>query len=137
MQPEEDGSTLGFGDDISVGLLERVRVIELWVRHGADLFARIAPVMGVVRDAAGSDPEMAEQWRTNEAERLTAFGALVEVLADREALARGLSAEDATDIVFALNSVEVFLLLTGSRGWSVRRWEEWLVSALEGSLLGR
>lgn len=135
------------GDDEDVAVLDRPwmeeiraesdsrRVIELWVRNGADLFVRIAPIMGVVRDAAGSDPEMAEQWRTNEGERLVAFGALTEILADRGALAPGLSPEDATDVVFALNSIEVFLLLTSTRGWSVRRWEQWLVTTMESTLL--
>lgn len=42
---------------------------------------------------------------------------------------------EATDLVFALNSVEVFLLLTSGRGWSVARWEQWLVSALGSALL--
>lgn len=137
------------GDDEPVAVLDRPwmeeiraepdphRVIELWVRNGSDLFVRIAPIMGVVRDAASSDPEMAEQWRTNEEQRLTAFGVLADILADRGALAPGLSVADATDVLFALNSFEVFLLLTVTRGWSVSRWEQWLVTTMEATLLAQ
>lgn len=135
------------GDDEPVPVLERPwveemrqesdprRVIALWVDYGRDLFVRVAPVMGMVRDAATSEPEAAAQLAENEAQRLVAFALLPTLLADRGALREGLGIEEATDLVFALNSIEVYLLLTQVRGWTPQRWGAWLVPTLEASLL--
>lgn len=135
------------GDDEPVGVLDRPwmdelrqepdprRALELWARTGREIFERIAPIMGVVRDAARQDAEVAEQWRTNEAQRLVAFTALARLLADRGDLKPDLPEEEAADIVFALNSIEVYTLLTSDRGWSPARWERWLAGSLAGSLL--
>lgn len=135
------------GDDAPVAVLERpwmdrlrdetdpVRTLEIWVREGSAIFVRIAPIMRVVREAAATEPDMAEQWRINEEQRLTAFAMLAETLADHGALRAGLTSTEATDLVFALNSLEVYTLLTSSRGWSTEQWEDWLLQALISSLL--
>lgn len=135
------------GDDAPVAVLDRpwmdelraepdpARMVALWVRASADIFVRVAPIMAVVRDAAATDTEMAEQWAVNEAQRLTAYGVFAQLLADRHALKPGLSVGEATDLVFALNSIEVYLLLTATRGWTPERWEHWLTPTLAASLL--
>jgi hypothetical protein len=38
----------------------------------------------------------------------------------------GLNEEQAADTVGALNSSEVYVLMTGERGWSPERFEAWL-----------
>lgn len=135
------------GDDEPVPVLERPwneamhaaddvdGVLSIWARNGAEIFERIAPIMGVVRDAAVVDAEMAEQWSTNESQRLTAFRELAALLDDRGDLRADLDVEQATDLVFALNSVEVYLLLTRSRGWTTEQWERWLTQTLRASLV--
>jgi hypothetical protein len=55
-------------------------------------------------------------------------------LDDRHALRSGTSVDDATDIVLALISIEVYLILT-ARGWSPERWEEWVTGMLIAALL--
>jgi AcrR family transcriptional regulator len=134
------------GDDEAVPLLERPffeqleaepdprRLIALWVRGGRDILVRVAPIMRVVRDAAGIDPDMAAQWTTNEQQRETAYRVLARQLADRRALQRGMSIDDATDILIALVSIEVYLLLA-ARGWSPDRWEAWVTAMLSAALL--
>ena len=135
------------GDDEPVALLDRpwmervrseadpVRLIELWVRAGRDIFVRSAAIMSVVRDAAAEDPEMAEQWSLNEQQRLEAFRIVAELLDERGALATGMSVDRATDVIFTLNSVEVYLLLTSTRGWSAQEWQHWLSATLVATLL--
>jgi len=135
------------GDDEPVALLDRpwmervrseadpVRLIELWVRAGRDIFVRSAAIMSVVRDAAAEDPEMAEQWSLNEQQRLEAFRIVAELLDERGALATGMSVDRATDVIFTLNSVEVYLLLTSTRGWSAEEWQHWLSATLVATLL--
>ena len=135
------------GDDEPVPLLGRPwleraraepdphRVIAIWVRSGREILGRIGPIMRVVRDAAGADPDMAAQWDTNEQQRMTAFRLLAQMLADRDALKPGMSVDEAADIIFALQSIELYLLLTVSRGWAPARWERWTTSMLASALL--
>lgn len=134
------------GDDEPVALLERPlyqelaaepdprRLIARWVQSGRDILVRIAPIMRVVRDAAAIDPDMAAQWQTNEQQRATAYRVLAQHLADRSALKPGMSVDDATDIVLALASIEVYLLLAG-RGWGPERWQQWVTAMLSAALL--
>ena len=71
------------------------RVIELWMRSGREIFGRVAPIMGVVRDATGADPDMAAQWQINQDQRATAFRVLAQLLTDRGVLKQDLSIDDA------------------------------------------
>lgn len=135
------------GDDEPVPLLERPesaqirdepdprRALALSVRQGREIFARVAPVMRVVRDAAGVDPDMAEQWRVNEQQRAVAFTVLAQQLADKHGLRDGLSVQDAADVIFALHSLELYHLLTEARGWTPTRWESWLTETLSNAVL--
>jgi AcrR family transcriptional regulator len=132
------------GDDEPVALLDRSwtdevraapdarRVLELWVGHGREIQARVAPIMRVVRDAAVTDPEMAAQWATNEAQRATAWRMLVDELDERGALR--IPVDEAVDVVCALHSLEVFGILA-ARGWTPERWERFVVDALVHALL--
>ena len=75
---------LAAGDDEPVPVLDRswvrrmrdepdgARALAIWLRTSRAIFGRVAPVMKIVRDAAGSDPQMAAQWQTNLAQRYTA-----------------------------------------------------------------
>ena len=135
------------GDDEPVPLLgrpwpEQVRaepdphhVIALWVHTNREILGRIGPIMRVVRDAAGADPDMAAQWDTNEQQRMTSFRLLAQLLADRDALQPNMSVDEAADIIFALLSIELYLLLTVNRGWAPARWERWTTSMLTSALL--
>jgi AcrR family transcriptional regulator len=135
------------GDEESVPLLERPwmeqirgepdphRVVALWVQTSRTILGRIAPIMRVVRDAAAGDPDVADQWTTSQQQRDTAFRLLARLLADRGDLRPGLSVQQATDIVFALLSIELYLLLTATRGWTPEHWERWTIATLDNALL--
>ena len=62
--------------------------------------------------------------------------ALLQALFDRSELRPGLDLERATDIVWALNHPDVWLLLTGGRGWTPSAYERWLADASCTQLLG-
>jgi AcrR family transcriptional regulator len=138
---------LAVGDDAPVPLLERPwvqqvrdepdarRALGIWLRNGRVIFGRVAPMLSVVRDAAGADPEMAEQWRTNQHERYLAHRTLAEILAAKKALRPGLTVQNAADIIFTLLSPEVYLLLTIERGWSPAQWQSWLTDTIAHAVL--
>ena len=136
------------GDDQPVPLLERAAIggvrsepdaeaaVARWVELSGDIFARVAPVMGVVRDAAGSDPEMATQWQTNREQTLTAHRVLAEKLGDLHAFRPGMTVAKATDVIYGLLSLELYLLFTDERGWSADRWQDWVNETLTRAILG-
>jgi AcrR family transcriptional regulator len=137
------------GDDEPVPLLQRelfddirnesdpYQALSAWVEVSQSIYERVAPLLSVVRDAAGSDVEMAAQWATNRDQRLTAHRHLADLLADKGGLRPDLSVEKAGDIVFTLLSPEVFVLLTNERGWTPDEWRQWVNANLADTLLGK
>jgi AcrR family transcriptional regulator len=138
---------LAVGDDAPIPLLDRPwvqqvrdepdarRALGIWLRNSRDIFGRVAPMLSIVRDAAGADPDMAEQWRTNSRERYIAHHTLTEILAAKKALRPGLTVQKAADITFTLLSPEVYLLLTAERGWSPAQWQRWLTGTIAQAVL--
>ncbi len=135
------------GDDEPVPLLERPwteqlraapdgrAALAVWMQMSREIFLRVAPLLRIVRDAAGTDPEMAEQWRVNQEQRYVAHRALAQTLADKGGLRPGVSVDEAADALFALISIEVYVLLTAERGWSPARWEGWALDAAAAAVL--
>jgi AcrR family transcriptional regulator len=132
------------GDDEPVAILDRSwiqqardeqdprQVLALWTAYGRGIMTRVGPIMRVVRDAAAIEPEMAEQWSTNEAETASAFRELAEQLEARNALR--VPTTEAVDILCALSGLETYLLLA-ARGWTPERWERFVADALTHALL--
>jgi AcrR family transcriptional regulator len=138
---------LAVGDDEPVPMLDRPwvqrvrhepdsrRALAIWLSNGRVIFTRVAPIMKIVRDAAGADPEMAAQWQANQRQRLTAYRAFAQQFADKQALRPGLPVQEAADIIFALVSLEVYFLLTAERGWTPTQWEAWITTTLADAIL--
>lgn len=135
------------GDDDPVPLMERpwvqeiqmendpVRIIALWLAAGRTILDRIAPLMRVVRGATGTDPEVAAQWDTNQAQTRTAHGFLAELLALRGALKPGLGVEQARDIAFVLSNAETYLQFTDVCEWTPDEWQERTAAVLTAALV--
>src|SRR6266542_589755 len=84
---------------------------------------------------AAAQPELAEVWAQLENERLAGMGRFAQRLADRGVLRPGLSAEDARDVLWTLNSMAVHDLLVVQRGWPPERYRDWLAHTLAAALL--
>ena len=96
------------------------------------IVTRVGPIMRVVRDAAVVDPEMAEQWATNQTQTAAAFGVLAEQLDAMHALR--VPVEEATDILCAISGLSMYLVLT-DRGWTAAQWEHFAVDTVAHALL--
>jgi AcrR family transcriptional regulator len=135
------------GDDEPVPTLERPatlaalaepdprRQLRAQVRLAREIYERVAPVLQVVASAASADPDIAELWETNNAQRATAQERLITALAAKTPLREGLDVATAIDITLALQTPEMYSYLTSRRGWSPERWEHWTADALIGELL--
>jgi AcrR family transcriptional regulator len=95
---------------------------------------RAAPLVAVVAAAAPGEPELAELLETLHAHRLRNLRVLVDALAANGPLR--VSRTEAAETVWALTSPELHQLLTRQRGWSRRRYVNWLGECL-GALLVR
>jgi AcrR family transcriptional regulator len=144
---KESVDVASVGDDEPVPVLERPFVQEIrdepdprkalaiWTAMSRAIFVRVAPIMSVVRDAASVDAAMAEQWEVNQRQRAIAHRRLAELLDEKHALRRDLTVERAADVIFALISPELFLLLTVERGWSAEEWEKWITATVGDAVL--
>jgi AcrR family transcriptional regulator len=111
------------------------RQLQLYAATQPGIHARAGPLLRVLIGAAAADPELAELWTQLEDERLAGMGRFARLLADRGALRPGLSAEEARDLLWTLNSLDVHDRLVLQRGWSPDRYRDWLAAALARELL--
>ncbi|MBL1080184.1 TetR/AcrR family transcriptional regulator [Nocardia sp. 2] len=109
--------------------------IRLQVDAAATIFARVSPLLEVIRSAAATDPELAELWETNIAQRHLVQFRLAEALAAKTPLREGITAARAADIALATLAPETYRLLVTERGWSAAEWASWATRALTLQLL--
>jgi AcrR family transcriptional regulator len=96
---------------------------------------RLAPVLGIVQQAAPADPELAALWREIAERRAANMRRFVADLASVATLR--VDQGEAADIVWATNAPELYQLLAGQRGWSPGRYERFLADAWRRLLLDR
>jgi AcrR family transcriptional regulator len=111
------------------------RKIELYVRHVADVAARITALTDVLRATAPAEPDAAVFLAHMESGRRDGPLHLLGPLAGSAALRPELSADDVADITFALASPDTLRALVGVRGWEHERAERWIADALCRELL--
>jgi len=97
---------------------------------------RIGGVLKVLRSAAPVDPDAGALWRLIQTDFHDNQRVIVESLRDKGALRPGLEVARATDILWALNHPDVWLLLVGERGWAPEQWERWFADTTRDQLLG-
>lgn len=112
--------------------------LEGYARLGRELMDRLGPLLLVVQAGAqAGDPDLAAHIDTTNGERLIGTGMAANRVQALNALRPGLTVERARDLIWTLNSVEVWHLLTSLRGWSSDEYAEWLGKAMCGAVLGR
>jgi AcrR family transcriptional regulator len=94
---------------------------------------RAAPLVALVSQAAPGEPQLAELLERLHAQRLRNLRTLVDALAASGPLR--LSADAATETVWALTSPELHQLLVRQRRWTRRRYSTWLTQSLAALLL--
>ena len=108
------------------------RQVKMMAVRIADSLDRIGPLWTVLRDAAGVDAGAATTMHTTVERRAVAFRAAVALLpAERLRASPG----ESVDTLWALSSPELYLMLVTVRGWSPRRYRDWLIRTLQLQLL--
>lgn len=93
------------------------------VRH---IQGRLAPIARVIQEAAPSEPSVAALWHDIGERRAENMRSFVGDVAAATPLREDLTVERAADVVWTLNSSDVYLLLTADRGWTPDQYEVWL-----------
>jgi AcrR family transcriptional regulator len=89
----------------------------------------------LLRTAGAVAPELADVSRQIEARRRQNQARLIAYLHDQEMLRPGLSVEEATDVLWALTSYDLYRMLVVEQGWEPERYETWLAQLLAQHLL--
>jgi AcrR family transcriptional regulator len=136
------------GDDQSIPVVDR-----LWYRqllHGDDphllmrtaahqsrvVKERAGDVMRMVRQAAVTDPALADLWDRIETEFRAVLAGVAERLDALGSLAPGVDLTSATDLLWTLNHPDTWYLLVRRCGWTADRYEQWVGETLSAQLLG-
>ncbi len=125
--PEQDGPRAVFA---ATDQHEQLRLF------AADIVLRLeraAPLVAIVGGASRSEPELAELLARLHADRLKNLSVLVDALAANGPLR--LTNDEAVETVWALTSPELHQLLSRVRGWTRRRYCDWLADSLAQLLL--
>jgi AcrR family transcriptional regulator len=102
----------------------------------AEAAPRVCPMFAVVQAAADTDPEIARLARTLDEQRLTGAAQLTATVAARLGEADPQRLAEIRDTIWTLNSPQLYGLLVVQRGWSARRYGDWIARALLALVLG-
>ena len=108
---------------------DRADAARTFGRLSADLVGRIGPLLQVLADAA-YEPDLADVLAQTRAERLSGTRHLLAELSGANPDTEGFGR--AVDVVYALISPELTLVLTEQRGWNLTTYGEWLGDQIAG-----
>lgn len=110
-------------------------VIEGWGRLVAEVGPRAAPVILLVKNAAGADPEVAALHEKMEADRLERMTDNARHLIAGGGLAVGIGLTEVADILYTITAPELYELLVVRRGWTPERFSEFATTTMKATLL--
>ncbi len=111
------------------------RKLAIYAHAVRETHGRLAPIFVALRDASATEPAAREVWHRISERRAANMRTFVRELRTAGGLRPDLSIRDAADIVWATNSPEMYVLLTGERGWSPQHFEDWLADTWRRLLL--
>jgi len=119
-------------------MLQEPNPLRQLVLYGANIrmiHERTTDIFEIVRGAATADTEIAALRRNLNESRLADVGMVAQSLAEKGTLKPDIAVEQATDILWALGSAEMYRMLVVDRGWLPSQYQEWLGMTLIDSLL--
>jgi len=111
------------------------RKLEIYAAAITRIQQRMAPLYLMVQQAAAVEPALNQVWQQLLDRRARNMPLLIEHLAAAGVLRAGLTPPEAADTVWAVNSTEVYHLMTETRGWTAPQYERWLADTLIRLLL--
>lgn len=114
----------------------QVQALAVFVDAALDILVRVSPLVSVMA-AAVADPEVKTMSEVGEQRRVEGYQMVIESLAKRGGLRRGVTIRRATDILLTVLSGETYQHLAIRRGWSHAECRKWFLDVLVQQLLPR
>ncbi|MDX6591544.1 MAG: hypothetical protein QOJ13_740 [Gaiellales bacterium] len=111
------------------------RNLRLTAQNSRIVKERAGVLLGVIRSAAPSDPDIGALWGAIQSDFYENQRLIVQALDKGKALRRGLDVARAADLLWTLNHPEVWHLLVTERGWTPQQWEQWFADTACAQLL--
>ncbi|MGW8881908.1 TetR/AcrR family transcriptional regulator, partial [Streptomyces mirabilis] len=96
---------------------------------------RVAAINEMVRAATATNPEIRELWPDQADPRYSVISTAAKSLTEKPGARPAISVEEVADIIYAVLSPELFLVLTRDRAWPPAKWEKWAYDTLISQLL--
>jgi len=109
-------------------------MLTAYVPGSSAVLARVSPIMRVLEAAVANDPEVAALWPQDEDLRYVVQRAAADAFVTKPGARKGLTADEAADLLYGILSPELYLLFVRDRGWSHDRWVEWAGQTLRTQL---
>jgi AcrR family transcriptional regulator len=111
------------------------RILAAWGAFTAEIGPKTAPILALARDAAASDPEIADLLDELSAARHQRMTINARGLAAAGHLRPGITPEQAADILWTYSSPELYELLAFRRSWPAEQYGRFIGQALTAALL--
>ena len=111
------------------------RQVSLVAQITRQAYEQLASSLELLRTASAVAPELADLAQQVEARRRQNQSRLIVSLHERGTLHPGLSFEEATDVLWALTSYDLYRMLVVEQSWEPERYETWLAQLLVQQLL--
>jgi AcrR family transcriptional regulator len=115
--------------------LDPARQLAMYAAITRRIHEQTTDIFEIVRGAATADLEIANLRRELGIRRLSDVRTVAESLDKKDALCEGMQRDEATDLLWALGSAEMFRMLVVDRSWPPDRYERWLSSTLRESIM--
>jgi AcrR family transcriptional regulator len=110
-------------------------IIDGWARLTSEVMPRVAPILLLVRAAAGADDEMAAVRRETEDGRLARMEHNALYLVDGGHARTGLDLARVRDVLFAYSSPELYELLVLRQGWATDDYSRFVADGIAAAVL--
>lgn len=111
------------------------KIIRAWGAFVTEIAPKVAPVVFLVRDAAGSDPELRSVREEIDADRDHRMADNAHRLHAAGHLRPGVTATHAADVLWTYSSIELYELLVLRRGMSLKKFGQFVADAMIAALL--
>lgn len=121
-----------FRDALAAGTAEEH--LRRHVQGTSQILDRVAAIASMTQTAAATSPEVASLWAPRQDPRFTVQSAAARSLVGKPGARRGVTAERAADLLYAMLSPALYLVLVRDRGWPPEEFADWAFLTLRDQL---
>jgi AcrR family transcriptional regulator len=122
-------------DELQAGELDPRKIIAGWGRLTTEIAPRASPILLLLRDAAGTDPELDVLLGEMDGDRLRRMTDNAGRMQAPGHLRSGITVAIAADVMWTYSSPELYELLVLRRGMSLKRYGQFVADAMISALL--